>query len=164
MGRRGVFTAVVALCLLGATQSAIALRKTGPLYVTLALTPHVSRLGVSFSGTTNLPNGTLLMFAFASKAYTQLAPYADASRYYYMDQKLWVQSGRVHTRTFTFRGHPFPKGSSYRASVQTPFPGIEPAQVQAVFGPHGDNLRGPLVTRDLGQNLVEPPSIWITIP
>jgi hypothetical protein len=136
--------------------------RTGPLYVTLTLTAHGSRSAVYITGATNLPDRTLLMLDFAEKAYVDLPPSANSAGYYLAQAKLHVHGGRFRSPTLTYRGRLFPPGR-YQVSVITPFTGIEPTTVQAVFGLHGRNLRGPLVKRDLGDNLVEPPPTWITI-
>jgi hypothetical protein len=133
------------------------------LYVTLSMGIHGSRSGLYVTDRTNLPDRTFLMLDFASKKEVDLPPNACICGAYLRQAKLHVHRGHFRSPRFTFHGGPFPRGGHFRASVITPFTGLQPASVQIVFGLHGKNLRGPLIKRDLGDRLVKPPPVWITV-
>lgn len=160
-----VATAAVAAAALATTGGAAARSGHAPIFVRLSLTVSGSASGVHLEGQTNLPDGTMLMLDVAEKAYTKLAPYADARGYYYADGRAFARSGRFRSRTFTYGGSRFPAGQ-YRAEVIMPFAGIEPAEVKAIIGWKGENLRGPLVKSAGGAGsvrMVEAPPTWFTI-
>ena len=86
------------------------------------------------SGETNLPEGTELSIGIEGKT----------SNFSGGDKAI-VSGGR-------FRSVPFgPDGGlkpgQYVASVLTPIPQVQPAQVREAMGANGENLRGPLVKR-----------------
>lgn len=86
------------------------------------------------SGETNLPDGTELSFGIEGKT----------SNFSGGDKGV-VSGGRFHSTAFGPDGGLKP--GQYVADVTMPIPQVQPAQVQAVIGANGENLRGQLVKR-----------------
>jgi hypothetical protein len=141
------------------------------LYVTFHMTFHGTRFGLYVTGRTNLPNGTMLMFTLASRAYVNLPPSAPASDAFSHEARLFVHNGQFHThRLHYYGGRPFPHHGKFQASVIIPAPGVQPANVEAVMGFRAQYLRGPLVKCWLCKGrranwiyAVRPLPIWTTV-
>lgn len=90
---------------------------------------------------TNLPAGTILMTSVSGNGY--------------MGQARVSYTGQcMAAGPFSQRGQRIPAGR-YTATASTPFAAIHPAEVQAVIGDHGQNLRGRDVERRGSQRLLE---------
>lgn len=95
------------------------------------------------TGTTNLPNGTVLSYSIGDVALTYLG-----------QDKGTVQVGRFESTWFSFRGGPYP-AEQYKVGVTVPFRNAQPVEVKAVLGENLERMEGPLVRwmsiRELGK-------------
>lgn len=90
----------------------------------------------TITGETNLPDGTEGIASIQSKTTKKEG-----------SDKFTVQGGRFEAGPFSDGGQGLAPGS-YTLDVTIAIAQVQPAQVKAVIGQNGENLRGPLVDRD----------------
>lgn len=83
-------------------------------------------------GVTNLPNGTLLMITLSRKQSS-----------YSAQDKATVSGGAFRAGPFSQQGSGLNPGK-YTIDIGSPLASLQPANVQALFGDNGSNLKGPL--------------------
>ncbi len=93
-------------------------------------------------GKTNLPDG-----------FQAILSLEEGTRILGQD-KIQVHSGQFTAGPFTLHGVAYPRGI-YTVAIGSPSSHIQPPEVQAVIGPHGAFLRGPLVKLDQSLSYVD---------
>lgn len=112
--------------------------------VTLALSSEKNAEGmVRIVGTTNLPDGTIVMVTLQ-----------NASSEYTAQDKTAVSSGEFKTGFFGNDGPPLVAGT-YQVTINTPVAQVQPDNVQAIIGKQGENLTGSFVkTASIGDSKI----------
>jgi len=109
---------------------------------TLSIEPHrIDSRHVSFTGKTNLPDGTRLMVTLISP------PSSTASQ-----TKVTVQGGALRTEKMTLGTNP---GKKYMVEFTLGLPVFQPPAVQAVLGKHGEKIGRSNATDSLGSRMLE---------
>jgi hypothetical protein len=93
-------------------------------------------------GKTNLPDGFQAILSL------------QEGRRILGQRKIEVRSGQFSAGPFTLNGLAYPRGI-YAVDIGSPSSHIQPPAVQAVIGPHGAFLRGPLVRLDQSLSYVD---------
>ena len=106
-------------------------------------------------GETNLPDDTELELQVSDMDYLRSPP-GKPAKGFLAQAKAIVLGGRFRMQgdSFSDRGKRVHAGE-WEAEVMEPYPFLQPASVQAVIGPKGEHLKGPLVFRDEFGVLVE---------
>ncbi|WP_417509595.1 hypothetical protein [Methylophaga sp.] len=92
--------------------------------------------GVRLVGTTNLPEGTVLMGSIS-------AP----DNGYFAQDKLRVVGSKFESAVFSNKGMPLSNGI-YIAKIVMPLPKLQSDSVKSIIGVSGEYLSGPLVEKD----------------
>jgi len=92
-----------------------------------------------FHGATNLPDGTEMMFSL-------MRPEAG----YFGESKVTVKIGHFTTDQFSTDHHPLNPGR-YKVWISMTFSFLQPKQVQAVIGEHGQKMKGKYVSQQSGE-------------
>jgi hypothetical protein len=100
--------------------------------VQLDARPNISDGKVSFTGTTNLPDGTELLVTLGGRPG------------YMAQMTTTVSGGKFNTATFSDNAGPIRAGE-YNVEVLMPIAGVQPKDVQRIIGEDASNLEGELV-------------------
>lgn len=100
-------------------------------------------------GTTNLPDGTLLMVSLRRPE----SAYAG-------EQEVAVRGGKFRSKEFSYKGAPLTPGRYY-VDVISPLAHLQPALVRELMGAKGENLAGPVTQAMYGARAV---SVTRTLP
>lgn len=94
-------------------------------------------------GKTNLPSGMHLMIGLR-----------NPSTNYSAQDKVVVSNGTFTSATFSNRGSALPTGS-YRVSISSPLPRLQPAEVKSAIGKRGELLSGVAVVEEDGKKRID---------
>ncbi len=111
---------------------AVAMEPTMDIFVENPLQPI-------FHGATNLPDGSELMLTITRPASGYMA-----------QAKMTVNAGHFTTEQFSADHHPLNPGR-YKVWISMGFAALQPKQVQAVIGEHGQRMTGKNVSQQSGE-------------
>lgn len=104
---------------------------------------RISRGRVQVVGQTSLPDGMQLMLGLRNRSID-----------YSAQNKVAVSKGEFRSDPFSNRGAALPAGT-YRVSVSSPLPQLQPVPVRTTIGENGEALSGPAVVQEDGYKRVD---------
>lgn len=109
--------------------------------VTFSVNPKIAAGSVQITGTTNLPNGTELLFTLSN------------GKNYSSQTKTKVSNGTFSTESFSQNGGPLEHGA-YNVIISTPYTFVQEESIQKALGMRGEMLTGQYVHSEPSGNMV----------